>query len=124
MFVLHINCNAITSLHNVCIFQFFAQAFSTKLFFNEDTGHFEQVLWTSSTSNGGRRLGEERERGDRGVRGRGRGEEDLLATSAAYSSTSLSMLYLTDDCMGAVSIGVNMHPFHIYQDTSLVRTLY
>ena len=62
---------------------------------------------------------------------RGRGEEDLLATSAAYSSTSLSMLYLTDDCIGAVSIVVNVHPFHnlnlisghlTCQDTVLVRT--
>lgn len=70
------------------------QAFSTKVFYNEETDYFEQVFACGVPSSGGALQRE-------GGGGGGRGGSSLATPS--FSSTSMSTLYLTDDCMGSVS---------------------
>ena len=67
------------------------QVFSSKVFYNGDTGYFEQVFTGGIPGREG--LG----------RGGGGGKGGSCFVTPSASSTSMSTLYLTDDCMGPVS---------------------
>ena len=67
------------------------QAFSRKVFYNEEKGYFEHVLGSGFPSNG------------EGGIGQGGGKTEWATQLPISSTTSMSMLYLTDDCIGDVS---------------------
>ena len=81
--------------------------------YDVDTGFFEQVY------------------GDAFIDKLDRGKETSYHKTASASSSSLSALYLTDDCIGPVSVAINAIAFHtivfrmrygrdLYHSTALV----